>query len=142
MSHSLSRVFVHLVWTTKNRTPWIGAGLDRSLRDLYAARSAKLNLELLAFGAFDDHVHVVIRLPLTRSVADVVRAFKSESAVVLARSLSPEVFRWQTGYGAFSVDADNVEPVVRYVETQRDHHRLGTDNAPWEQIERDDEPNG
>ncbi len=101
-----------------------------------------MSVELLAFGAFDDHVHLAIRLPLTRSVAEVVRAYKSESSVVLSRSSALASFRWQTGYGAFSIDPDNCEPVLRYVETQREHHRLCTDNVLWEQTGRDDEPIG
>ncbi|MBL8677812.1 MAG: transposase [Myxococcales bacterium] len=60
---------------------------DPALRALYLARSEKLSAELLAFAASDDHVHLVVRMALTRSIAEVVRAFKSESAVVLARRL-------------------------------------------------------
>ncbi|MBL8682714.1 MAG: transposase [Myxococcales bacterium] len=60
---------------------------DPALRALYLARSEKLSTELLAFGASDDHVHLAVRMALTRSIAEVVRVFKSESAVVLARRL-------------------------------------------------------
>ncbi|MBL8678974.1 MAG: transposase [Myxococcales bacterium] len=60
---------------------------DPALRALYLARSEKLSAELLAFGASDDHVHLAVRMALTRSIAEVARAFKSESAVVLARRL-------------------------------------------------------
>jgi REP element-mobilizing transposase RayT len=87
-------------------------------------------------------VHLAVRLPLIHSIADLVRAYKSESSVVLSRSDATTAFRWQTGYGAFSFDPDNVEPVLRYVEAQRQHHQFGTVYAPWEQVARDDEPIG
>ena len=138
MSHSMSRVFVHLVWSTKHRAPMIDESLDRPLRELFVSRSAKMGAELLEFGAFDDHVHLALRIPLSRSISDLVCAFKSESAVVLGRSIAT-AFRWQTGYGAFSVDSDNLDPVLRYVASQRQHHSHGTTHALWEQIARDDE---
>ena len=140
MSHSLSRVFVHLVWSTKRRVRSIAESDDTVLRELYLARSEKLSAELLAFGASDDHVHLAVRMPLTRSIAEVVRAFKSESAVVLARRLQDPAFRWQSGYAAFSIDPDNTARLFDYVERQREHHRTAASFAPWEQIERDDEP--
>ncbi|MBL8679003.1 MAG: transposase [Myxococcales bacterium] len=87
MSHSLSRGFVHRAWSTKRRVQLIAESHDPALRALYLARSEKLSAELLAFGASDDRVHLAVRMALTRSVAEVVRVFKSESAVVLARRL-------------------------------------------------------
>ncbi|MBL8682734.1 MAG: transposase [Myxococcales bacterium] len=115
---------------------------DPALRALYLARSEKLSAELLAFGASDDHVHLAFRMAPTRSIAEVVRAFKSESAVVLARRLGDPSFRWQSGYAAFSIDPENATPLLDYVERQREHHRTGASLDAWEQIERDDDSSG
>ncbi|MBL8685614.1 MAG: transposase [Myxococcales bacterium] len=109
------------------------------LRAQYLARSEKLSAELPAYGASDDHVHLAVRMALTRSIAEVVRAFKSESAVVLAVASGTLTFRWQSGYAAFGIDPNNTTRLFDSIERQREHHRTQASLAARKHIERDDE---
>jgi REP element-mobilizing transposase RayT len=138
MSHSLSRVFVHSVWGTHLRHPWITEACDALLVDLFAARLATLRAELVSVGASEDHVHVVFRAPLARPIAGVVGALKSESSLAIARVINDPCFRWQVGYGAISVDPSSVPVVVDYVRRQRERHRSLELVAAWESCDRSD----
>ena len=83
-----------------------------------------------------DHVHVLVRFPTTVSIADLVRRIKGASSHLVTHVLrSPEPFKWQGGYGVFSVSRRHV-PVVRdYVLNQEQHHRDGTLQDAFERIE-------
>lgn len=78
----------------------------------------------LAAGGVADHVHLLIAMPTTRSVSEMVRDIKANSSRWL-RETYPDAgaFAWQTGYGAFSVSDTVSESVIRYIENQAAHHR-------------------
>src|SRR5581483_9210613 len=62
MSHSLARVFVHVVWTTWARTPWIDRAAEACVRRMVGAQGERLGCPVRAFGAWDDHVHLLVEL--------------------------------------------------------------------------------
>jgi len=71
-----------------------------------------------------DHVHILLRLARTSSVADVAEKMKSHSSKwIKTKDGVPADFRWQAGYGAFSVSAEHEDQVVSYIKNQEAHHR-------------------
>ena len=118
MSHALSRVFIHAVWATFQRTPWII--LPSSAAS--STRSALLECALLAVGAADDHIHVVSTLPRDVSIGALVRAYKGASARAAASAHRAVPFRWQEGHDAFSVSERDPSGVIDYVRRQRERH--------------------
>jgi REP element-mobilizing transposase RayT len=138
VSHSLSLVFVHAVWATHLRQPWIADDCDSMLHSTIAGRLATLRGELLAYGASHDHVHVLFRAPLARSLATVVGAIKSETSLAIAGATFNPHFRWQVGYGAFSVGPRSVPTVISYVREQRVRHCTRELIADWEDVGRAD----
>jgi len=69
-------------------------------------------------GGMEDHVHMLFQLPPTWSLSDAVLEIKTSSSRWMGRS-----FAWQHGFGAFSVSSSNLDAVIRYIRTQRAHHR-------------------
>jgi REP element-mobilizing transposase RayT len=128
MPQSLAQVYLHLVFSTKNRAALLQ---DKALREklhAYLAGTCKnLDSSALRVGGVEDHVHILCRLSKTLSIAELVRELKRESSRWIkseARALSR--FAWQGGYGAFSVSPSHVEPLKKYIADQERHHRRET----------------
>lgn len=133
MSHARNQLYVHLVWTTHQREPLITAPLAKRLAACIRAECETLGARVLALGGVADHVHLLVELPATVSVAQVAQRVKGASSHLVNHELAPEGgFRWQTGYGAFSLSPEDVERLVRYIRNQAEHHRSGTREGRWE----------
>lgn len=125
MPQSLSRVVVHLVFSTKNRTPWLR---DVALRqELYQYMGGILvNIECppILIGGIEDHVHVLCNLSRKLAIMNLVEELKTEPSKWL-KTKRPDLteFHWQAGYGVFSVSQSNVEAVKTYIANQEEHHK-------------------
>lgn len=125
MPQSLSAVFVHVVFSTKDRQPFLRSPVIRAEMHAYLGGvSAKLDCPPLLVGGTEDHVHALCRLGRTITQADYVKELKRVSSVwVKEREGTSSGFAWQAGYGVFSVSASNVEAVRTYIAGQEEHHR-------------------
>jgi REP element-mobilizing transposase RayT len=125
MPQSLSAVYLHLVFSTKQRRPFLR---DRDLREETHAYlggiSKALGCTPVRIGGVEDHVHLLARQSRTLSQAGWVKELKRSSSLWLKeRDRAMCDFAWQAGYGAFSVSASNVEAVRDYIARQEEHHR-------------------
>jgi putative transposase len=125
---SLAKVLVHLVWSTKNRYPFL---TDKEIREELQAYLGgtcnALDCPVLIVGGISDHVHILCSLSRNLSVAKLVGELKRGSSKWIktkGRMLSK--FAWQNGYGAFSVGQTEVERVKGYIAGQEEHHRKKT----------------
>ena len=84
-------------------------------------------MKALAIGGAADHVHILISLPATLSVAKAIQLLKGNSSKWI-RETFPKMrsFAWQEGYGAFSVGISGVDATVTYIREQSEHHRRRT----------------
>lgn len=124
MPQSLARIYLHVVYSTKNREPFLQ---DRDLRERmhsYLVSSCRgLGSPSLIVGGVEDHVHILCRLSRTLSVAETVKELKRKSSLWIKKeSFEMQAFGWQDGYGAFSVSPSHVEAVTRYIGNQEEHH--------------------
>jgi REP element-mobilizing transposase RayT len=128
MPQSLSRIWTHLIFSTKNRFPFLS---DKPIRIEIHTYLAKVlrehDCETLIVNGVEDHVHALFALSRTHSIADVVKEIKRTSSS-WAKDLSSTLakFHWQGGYGAFSVSQSNLDEVIRYIENQEEHHKRVT----------------
>ena len=129
MGDSYTRLYVHLVWATWNRQPFITEALEPSLYRPMIAKAKELGCLVIAAGGYDEHIHLLLRIPTTLSIASIVRAIKGASSFVVGHQ---GVFRWQTGYGAFTLRDTDVPIVKRYIERQKTHHQKNSCNPEWE----------
>lgn len=125
MPQSLSQIYIHLVFSTKNRQPFID---DTISADLYSYMATVFHDECAStakiIGGVEDHVHTLFNLSRTQTIADVVEAIKtSTSKWIKKQDAKYREFYWQTGYGAFSVSRSNVDAVTKYIRDQKEHHR-------------------
>ena len=125
MPQSLANVLIHLVFSTKHRTPWLK---DAAIREaLYAVLGQALkdvDCHPIQIGGVADHVHVFLALSRKCAIMKVVEELKTESTKWLKKQAgSLSEFHWQAGYGAFSVSASKRPDVILYIERQEEHHR-------------------
>lgn len=127
MPQSLSNILIHLIWSTKDRYPWLTPGIREKMHAFLAGAVRQLACEAYRVGGVADHVHLAVRLSRTLSVADLVKEVKTASTKWL-KEQDPVFagFHWQQGYGAFSVGMSQKETLLHYIDTQEDHHRART----------------
>lgn len=123
MANSYTNLLYHLVFSTKNRHPWIIPEIRDPLYQYFGGLILRQRGTLLAAGGMPDHVHLVARLPPRHSLSSLMRFIKSDSSRWLKEQLEDGVFAWQTGYGAFSVSPSQMDGLLRYVANQERHHR-------------------
>lgn len=124
MPQSLSRVIVHIVFSTKNRHPFLADRDVRKEMHAYLGGTAnQLECPVLTVGGVADHVHVLCILSRNLSIADLVGDIKrSSSKWVKTKGRMLTKFSWQNGYGIFSVGQSEVERVKTYIAGQEEHH--------------------
>jgi REP element-mobilizing transposase RayT len=124
MPQSLARLHVHLVFSTKNREPFITDAVRESLHAYLATVLQNLGCAPVLINSVEDHAHLLFDLARTVSVSQAVEDVKKSSSKWI-KTQGPEFagFAWQSGYGAFAVSESNVEAVREYLANQREHHR-------------------
>ncbi len=124
MPQLLVQVYLHLVFSTKQRRPYLN---DQNLREKthgYMAGICKnLNYPALKIGDIEDHTHLLTRHSKTLTISDFLRELKRSSSIwIKTQSEELSTFHWQNGYGAFSVSPSHVEQVKTYIANQETHH--------------------
>ena len=127
MAQSLSSILIHLVFSTKNREPFITPAIETELHPYMATIFRGLKSPSLAINGTCDHVHILFSLARVIAIADVLQEVKTETSKWI-KTKGPEFrnFHWQNGYGAFSIGSSQVEAVKRYIHGQKGHHRRVT----------------
>ena len=133
MREPFTKLYVHLVWATWDHLPILSPDLitivDRAVRH----ECVGLGVEVIAFGAVLDHAHLLARIPAKLSVTDLVKQVKGATSHLVNQRLGVP-FKWQGGYGAFTVSASMVPRVREYVLNQEKHHQYGT-TVPTAELE-------
>jgi putative transposase len=125
MSQSLWRLWTHLIFSTKERFPFLREPQIRTDTHAYLAKVLRSHdCETLIVGGTSDHIHALFDLSRNYSIAEVVKEIKRTSSVWIKNvSRLYRKFHWQNGYGAFSVSQSHLDRVYRYIERQEQHHR-------------------
>ncbi len=128
MSQSLVQIYVHIVYSTKNRQPHLADLSVRERTHAYLAGICKnSDSPALLVGGVEDHVHLLCRLSKTTTVSDLIRDLKRESSKwIKAEAASLSDFHWQQGYGAGSISPGHIEALKAYIANQADHHQRVT----------------
>lgn len=127
MRHNKLRLYVHLIWSTWNRWPLITAEIERAVYREMEQEAVRLNCKVLAVGGVDDHVHLLLEMPPTAALSDVVKQIKGASSLFVNDTLQPaQHFKWQGAYAAFTVSRWDVDNIIGYIQRQKEHHAAGT----------------
>jgi REP element-mobilizing transposase RayT len=127
MSHTYTSLLVHVVFSTKDRQPFIDDVLAGRLHAYLGGIAAGLECKALAVGGVDDHVHLLVSYPAKVAVADLLRELKANSSKWVHDEFpGKRAFAWQPGYAAFSVSRSVSDAIIEYIQNQRAHHARRT----------------
>jgi len=128
MAQSLSKVLLHIVFSTKSREPVL---VDKTFRDECFSTMGGIVKTLgcppIRIGGIPDHVHLLCALSRTQAVADLVKELKRVSSKwIRSKGYAYNGFQWQAGYGVFSIAQSQVPALVRYIDMQEEHHKTAS----------------
>jgi putative transposase len=137
MSQSLNKVIPHIIFSTKNREPWLNASVRPRMHAYLAEICRDFGADAFRVGGVADHVHIVATLPRNFSQAEMIEQIKKPSSKwIKDADANCRRFFWQRGYGAFSVSLSQLDSVRQYVDRQPDHHRTRTFQEEYRQMLR------
>ena len=124
MAHSYVSQKSHIIFSTAGRRPTIHAGIQPELWKYIGGVARAYGMKAQKVGGVEDHVHILLSMPPTISIAKAVQVIKANSS----RWMKGKVvgFAWQKGYASGSVSASRIESVFRYIANQGTHHRRQT----------------
>ena len=124
MPGTYSQLLLHIVTSTKGRTPWISTAVAERLYPCIGGIIRAEKGVLYEIGGVADHVHIYLRWRPDGRVSDLMRTVKARSSKWIHDTF-PElaVFAWQEGYSAFSVSKSQEDALKRYIKGQADHHK-------------------
>src|SRR5438045_6765612 len=124
MSRTYANLLTHLVFSTRDREPFIVTNLKGELYAYLGGLTRELKGKAYGINGTEDHVHMLVSLPPVVSTSDALRFLKSNSSGwIHDRWPRRRAFAWQLGYGAFSVSKSSVSQVIKYIDNQESHHR-------------------
>lgn len=124
MAQSLSKILLHVVFSTKDRAPAIPTSVGEKLHAYLASACRAQGSQAYRVGGTVDHVHVACTLPRTMTVSQLVEAIKVSSSKWIKDSDNRcRTFAWQSGYAAFSLGQSQLDALIRYIDSQEERHR-------------------
>ncbi|MCC5919766.1 MAG: IS200/IS605 family transposase [Cyclobacteriaceae bacterium] len=127
MGQSLVQNYLHIVFSTKNRKPYINSSIDEKLYAYLSGTCNELESPCLSVGGYKDHVHLLCKLSKKLALTTFLSKIKSSSSKwIKTNGAEFSNFYWQDGYGAFSVNPTEVNLVIDYIKRQSEHHQKKT----------------
>jgi len=118
---------MHYVFSTKERQNLITPALQERLYPYIGGIARGLKMQAIAIRGTLDHMHILLSLPSTVTIAKAIQLIKGNSSKWIHEAF-PDLrhFEWQEGYGAFSIGISQMDATVKYIENQAEHHRKKT----------------
>jgi REP element-mobilizing transposase RayT len=119
-----TKLYYHIVFSTKNRQPFINTEIEDRFHKYIAGIIRGIDETLIEINGTADHVHIITILPPKIAVSDALREIKANSSKWIHETY-PDLskFGWQDGFSAFTVSKSQLEPVRQYIRDQKLHHR-------------------
>ncbi|MBL0310223.1 MAG: IS200/IS605 family transposase [Bacteroidetes bacterium] len=127
MPHSYNKIWIHAIWSTKERQPFIHSYAEVKIYDYLKQQFIESGCPVRIINGMPDHVHCLFLLNPQKSIAEVIKQVKGSSSHFISKNnLIPEKFSWQTGYASYSVSESVLERVYQYIKNQKPHHSKRT----------------
>src|SRR3989442_6787542 len=128
--HSYVSCLMHCVWSTKERRRLVTPELQERLYPYLGGIARENKMKALAIGGVEDHVHMLISVPSTLSIAKAIQLLKGNSSKWIHETFPDKgLLEWQEGYGAFSLGILAVEETVSYIQNKKPYQRSASFNA-------------
>ena len=123
MGQTLVQNYIHITFSTKNRMRFIKQHRQEAIFSYLASLCNKKKCQVIKVGGYEDHIHILCLLAKDITLVDLMRFIKTNSSKwIKGKYPELEFFSWQEGYGSFSINPQQVEVVVKYIENQNNHH--------------------
>lgn len=123
MTHSYRVHYFHLIWSTKNRVPFIEGEMQKRLYSYLGGIIKNHKGKLIEIGGMSDHIHMLLELSLPDAFSHFIRDLKACSSLWIHQTFpQKKEFAWQEGYASFSVSFSSLEKVREYIRNQEKHH--------------------
>ena len=127
-------VYLHLNWATWDRLPLIAPNIERRLYRNIESQAQQMGCAVLALNGTSDHTHLLVSIPSTITIAELVKQVKGVSSHFANEELVPDnQFKWQGNYGAFSVSRWDLDKIIAYIKRQKEHHDANDLVNEWEE---------
>lgn len=124
MANAYTKIYLHLVFSPMGRENVIPVNHQEELQKFPTGIIQNKKHKLLAIKYMPDHVHIFIGYQPSQPLPDLVRDIKANSSrFINEQRWLPGKFRWQEGYGAFSYSHSQINDVIKYINTQEEHHK-------------------
>ncbi len=124
MASTLTKLLIHITFSTKNRAGFIPEAIEPELYAYIGGICRRMDSPLLAMGGVADHVHMLISLAKTVALSDLMLNIKRDSSKwVKEKDSTLGDFAWQEGYFAFSIGESNMDTLRAYIANQKQHHK-------------------
>ena len=124
MAQSLSKILLHIVFSTKNRADIIPESVLKDLHSYIAGICRNNNSEAFRVGGTENHIHISCSLPRTMTVSELLEEIKKTSSKWMkSQENVSNNFSWQSGYGVFSLRQSNLDVLIKYIDNQKEHHK-------------------
>ena len=136
--HSFAINWLHLVWSTKDRFSYFqNSETATSCSEIIKTICAEEELNLKEIFVNSDHVHLLIKLPVDKTVKDTLKTLKGLSSYKINQGdIFTSKFYWARGYAALSVSYQDVENVSGYIRNQKQHHKHKSFSEEWLEYEK------
>ena len=132
---SFIKVYVHYVWSTKHRYPYLTDKIRTSVFNHIRENAKKKNIHIDFINGYTDHVHCLISLNNDLSLGRIAQLIKGESSHWINKNkLTPSKFEWQDEYLVVAVSDDKIEIVRDYISNQEEHHKKRTFSEEYDQF--------
>jgi putative transposase len=127
MTHSFKMHYFHLIWSTKDRYPYIDVNMQPKLYAYIAGIVQNSGYTLMEIGGMPDHVHLLVHMTNLDQYSAFIRDVKTHSTLWIKKNFSyAEKFKWQEGFASLSVSYSSIEKIRNYIKNQNEHHRTLT----------------
>ena len=123
MAHTYCSSLYHCVFSTKERSKAIAPELQARLWAYMGGIARENGMTALGVGGTEDHVHVLLSLPSTMTIAGAMQKVKGGSSLWLHQDCGLAGFEWQKGYGAFTIGVSQVDATLAYIAGQAERHK-------------------
>lgn len=124
MGHSFNKIWIHCIWSTKERSHLIVPDIETIVYNFISDQLREIGCPVRIINGMPDHIHCLFLLNPQKSIAEVIKQVKGSSSHFINQSnLINEKFSWQTGYAAYSVSESVLDKVFYYIKNQKIHHQ-------------------
>jgi len=127
MAHSYNKIWLHVVFATKNRLPLINSEAENKIHAHMRQQLIENGCPVRIINGMADHVHLLFLQNPKMAITDIVKQVKGNTSHwINEQNIIADKFAWQTGYAAYSVSESQLEKVFQYIKNQKEHHTKKT----------------